>query len=143
MSPVLPEIEVEIKGVKYARAFSLPRSSLAEALPSMKSLRTENYIEFASGLLRQAADRFKIDIEQEGGAKFVEVLAAEMDRSKNLPENAAQAILVVLKRRLSAIREAAIDLFETGCRGIVEGKTFLKQQTLMGRAFFANIPAIA
>jgi len=109
----------------------------------MKSLRTENYIEFASGLLRQAADRFKIDIEQEGGAKFVEVLAAEMDRSKNLPENAAQAILVVLKRRLSAIREAAIDLFETGCRGIVEGKTFLKQQTLMGRAFFANIPAIA
>src|SRR5690606_5879934 len=94
MDPALPSLGTDLFGIKYARAFVAHRASLAEAKTTNSA--SAKYLEFASEMLRQAADRYKVDLDQAEAASFTGVLATEMERTRDLPNDPAHAILLVL-----------------------------------------------
>ena len=134
MDPVLPKLETELSGIKYARAFTVHRASLAEA--TSKSRSGADYIEFANSMLRQAADRFKVDLDHDEAMRFTEVLATEIERTRDLPSDPAHAILLVLNRRLSAISDAAAKIMEKARADMAEGETLLSQADVDGNLFY-------
>lgn len=141
MEPALPGLQTELGGIKHARAFTVHRASLAEATNSQASRPGAEYIDFANNILKQAADRYKVGLDHDEAVRFVEVLAAEMQRSSDLPSDPAHAVLLVLNRRLSAIRDAAIRVMDGARASIVEGKTLLSLADIDGGAFYRDYQA--
>ncbi len=136
MSPALPSLEAELPGIKHASAFVAHRPSLAEATATTSA--GANYIEFANSMLRQAADRFKIDIDNDEATNFTSVLAAEMERSADLPSDLGHAVLVILNRRLTAIHDAASLIIDRARTDLVKGAELLVEARIDADEFYSE-----
>jgi hypothetical protein len=134
MDPVLPALQNDLPGIKYAKAFVVHRASVAEATPA--SQPGSNYIEFVNNMLRQAADRFKVDLDHDEAVRFTEVLATEMGDTPDLPSDVAHAILLVLNRRLKAIGDAAAAVMAEAREAIAEGERLLKEADIDASGFY-------
>jgi hypothetical protein len=126
LSPPLPAFETEIHGIKYARASTVHKPSLAEVSNPSTAVGSD-YIEFAKSMLRQAADRYKVDLDLNEGDHFIGALASEMQRSHDLPTDPAHAVLLVLSRRLASIRDAAVGILEEARASIEHGVRLLEE----------------
>jgi hypothetical protein len=140
MDPVLPKLESNMPGLKYARAFSAHRPSLAEATSDHGP--SSDYIDFTSTMLKQACDRYNVGIGYDEAVGFTKVLATEMERSYDLPSDIGRAILVVLERRLSAIRDAASAIMKRAQTDIVEGEVLAAQGNINGSLFYEQMLAV-
>lgn len=136
MDPVLPNLKTELAGIKHARAFVAHRGSLAEATATAITPAGAKYIEFANSMLRQAADRFKVEIENDEAVNFTSVLAAEMERFNDLPSDLGHAVLVVLNRRLTAIHDAASLVIDRARTDLEQGANLLAQARIDADEFY-------
>lgn len=134
MEPALPSMETDLPGIKYARAFTVHRASLAEA--SGETAAGAKYIEFANSMLRQAADRYKVQMDDDEAVNFTSALAAEMERSNDLPGDPAHAIFVVLDRRLTAIQNAASSIMDKARSDLLVGNELLVRADIDASRFY-------
>jgi hypothetical protein len=139
MQPFFPECTIDLPGVKHARSFTVHRPSMAEATTNPKSAKHVDYVdyvEFAGNILRQAADRYEVDLDQNEAAAFIEVLADELERTNDLPCDLSHAVAVVLNRRLDALRDAAMQIMGDARAELARGQMLLAAATIDAPAFY-------
>jgi len=113
---VLPTPTLYLIGFREDKSSHI--STVAEAkelnLPTKAHPHVDDYLVFATSMLKQAAELRQIDLGKDAG-EFSKVLREELEAETfNAAENPASVILRVLERRITLIRRAAWAVVEHG-----------------------------
>ncbi len=96
----------------------------------------DDYLSFATSMLKQAADVRHIEISGVDQGDFNRVLRAELESHDfNVADDPAKVILHVLTRRLDLLKSAATDLLNVGLARWTRGRELLAKGCDPGEAF--------
>lgn len=88
----------------------------------------DEYLEFATSMLKQAADVRQLDIQPQEQSEFTKVLRVELEAENfTATDNPATLILSILDRRLGLIRKAAAAHVEVGRAELEWGRALLRR----------------
>lgn len=135
---IVPAMSVPLPGLKLADRTGSKRKSLAEATKTdLTRDASLDYIEFARSCLTEARQRYQLP-EGQDDEDFLQVLAQEIGAQDVLPNKVSEAVLTVLRRRLSALRSNAVKIVEAAAAELRLGKVLLEQSDLDVEDFVAK-----
>lgn len=125
---VLPPLELSLIGFRNDRKIHL--RSIAEVTERTGHKRTkphiDDYLEFATSMLKQAADVHQIEVDAKEQGDFTRVLREEFETEDfTSTDSPASLILRILDRRLGLIKQAAAALVQVGRADLELGRALL------------------
>lgn len=126
---VLPPLALPLIG--YRQDNKIHRRSVVEVTETSSSKRqtplVDEYLEFATSMLRQAADVRQIEIDPGDQSDFNKILRKELEAGQfTAADSPASVILKVLDRRIDLIKKAAWAEVQTARRDWEYGQSLLK-----------------
>lgn len=134
-SRLVPETSIPVPGVRHARRRSTHLRSVVETRSPTGGGGQNDYLEFARARFREACKAHGALIDTGESTDFLDSLPTEIDRTKDLPIDAASAIRLLLKRRLEALKISAVDVLNSAKRAHERGQQLLSIACIDGERF--------
>lgn len=143
---IVPETSIPLAGIKNARRRGHHLRSVAEA-SSRGRTNADEYVAFARDRLLEVQKAFVIQVDTDESKAFLEGLAAEIERSVELPADVPSAVRLLLERRLEALRTTATAILEQAVEAWERGQELMAMATIDVRSFesefFGRPPSVA
>ena len=134
-SRLVPETSIPVPGVRHARRLSTHLRSVVETRSPRGGGGQNDYLEFARARFREACKVHGTLIDAGESTDFLDSLPTEIDRTKDLPIDAASAIRLLLKRRLEALKSSAVNVLNSAKRAHERGQKLLSIACIDGERF--------
>jgi hypothetical protein len=127
---VLPSLELPLIGFRDDNKTHL--RSIAEVTDGAEQKRSkpavDDYLEFATSMLKQAAEVRQLEVDAKEQGDFTKVLREELEAEDfTAADNPASVILRILDRRLGLIQKAAEALVQSGRADLERGRELLER----------------
>ncbi len=132
---VVPVTSTPLPGIKHARRRSGRRRSVAEVGTASDNEGEFDYVAFARDRFLVVSRRSGVDTGAGEADAFVNGLAAELSRSRELPADPAVAIRLTLEHRLDVLRQRAIVIVDAAIKAHRNGCRLLSLTDIDGVAF--------
>ena len=134
---LIPEIPTRLTGIKHAMRRSGRLKSVAEATTSNATQKANDYVAFAEERLQELSKANGFDLGQTGAEAFCESLRREFRYSRNHPIDTADAVRLVLEKRLNSLQESAAAIVGDAMASYERGRELLEKADIDVPAFEA------
>ena len=134
-SRLVPATSVPLPGVRLAHHRRGHLRSVAETKSPTDRNDRNDYVEFARARFQEVCKAHGTLVDMGESTGFLDTLATEIDRTTNLPTDAASAIRLLLERRLDALRSAALGLLTSAMSAYERGQQLLSRARIDGKKF--------
>jgi len=125
---ILPRPLIRLTAGNPTRASEKHTPSVAEV---SRSQDPDPFLEFSSKVLRDAAEKFKVEYGELEAEPFLQCLGDEAQAMGDaLPSDIPTAVRMVVERRLALIKTAALAVVDASRAALAEGRALLGQSTL-------------
>lgn len=132
---VVPEMAMSLPGIKYAGRLTSHRRSVAEAPLRAGKPPELDYVGFVRDRYRRACELAEVDVDISGEDAFVRGIASDLRSMPDLPVRPADAVRLVLDRRLDVLRDKASALLRLAMRELEHGRELVATADIDGAAF--------
>lgn len=123
---IVPHLSVPLPSIKQGNRTGSKLKSVAEVAQSITGpVQVTDYLEFAKARLAEARNLTGVEVSQSDASGFFQVLAADLEAEKILPADISRAILVVLRRRLDALRTRCESIVAVATEALHRGEYLL------------------
>ena len=130
---VVPALSLPLMGVKNASRKAGHRKSLAETVGADEASKSR-YIEFARSAMQQAGRKYGVSIEGDA-FDFLRTLESETGEGSELPSNPAEAVLMLVTKRINVLVQHAEAVLRRWVARREEGRELLANTSIDAGSF--------
>lgn len=132
---IFPTIPTPLPGIKRAARLGCRVRSVAEAASDGRGEGKRDYVAFVEEHLKAANVIARTEFRSDENAEFLAGLSHEISTSKNLPQDPASAVLLVLNKRLNVIENHAVKIVSEAMAHLERGRRLLDSANFDSSSF--------